>query len=71
MPEEPATLRAVVETGAETKVTLTLNMSHGGLTATSERHDLAAVVGDVCDKIKAQAVRHRHRRESTRHRLML
>lgn len=65
--EEPSTLRAVIEGGAEVRVTLSLNLRKGELTSLSAGHDLSSVINEGCDKMKAQLVRHRHRRESQRH----
>jgi ribosome-associated translation inhibitor RaiA len=62
----PTTLRAVVEGGAESRVTLTLNIKGGEITSLSHGPDLNTVVSEACDKLKVQLVRRRHRREAQR-----
>lgn len=64
--EEPTVLRAVVETGPEARVTLTMNLRGGEVTSLSSGHELNAVVSEACDKLKVQLVRRRHRREALR-----
>ncbi|MBK8480626.1 MAG: hypothetical protein IPL40_05565 [Proteobacteria bacterium] len=66
--DEPSSLRAVVESGAELKVTLTVSQRRGELTASTSDRELATAVSDACDKLRAQLVRQRHRREAERHR---
>ena len=67
--EEPATLRAVIEGAPEFKVTLSLHLKRGELTASSATHEVHEAVAQACEKLKTQLVRFRHRRESQRHRL--
>lgn len=66
--DEPSSLRVVVENGAEMEVTLTVSQRRGDLTATTADRELAAAISDACDKLRAQLVRQRHRREAERHR---
>ena len=66
--DNPTVLRAVVEGGPETRVTLTLNLHGEDITSLSAGHDVASVISEACDKVKVQLVRSRHRRESQRHR---
>lgn len=64
--DEPTPLRAVVEGGPESRVTLTLSLRGGELTSLSSGHELGIVVSEACDKLKVQLVRRRHRREAKR-----
>ena len=64
--DEPTTLRAVVEGGAESRVTLSLSLRGGELTSLSSGHEINSVVSEACDKLKVQLVRRRHRREALR-----
>jgi ribosomal subunit interface protein len=66
--EDPTTLRAVVDKGPEIRVTMTLNTRGTEINASASGHDISNAVSEACDKVKAQLVRHRHRREALRHR---
>ena len=64
--DEPTVLRAVVEGGAESRVTLSLNLRGGEFTSLSAGHEMNTIVFEACDKLKTQLVRHRHRKEALR-----
>lgn len=64
--DEPTTLRAVVEGGAESRVTLSLNLRGGEITSTSAGHELNTVVSEACDKVKVQLAKMRDKREASR-----
>ena len=65
--EAPATIRAVIEeSGPERRVLLTLGGSTDAVTSESVGRDVAAAVATACERLRAQLIRRRQRRDSQR-----